>query len=115
MLHWDEIGDGPPLVLVHGLAASARDWEGLGPALSQAGFRILAVDLPGHGASPKSPGSSDYNLTSLYQSFETWLLKAVIYRSGRSGRPLVGRISLPEVQPALAGACSGARPAGSTL
>ncbi len=76
MLHWDEIGDGPPLVLVHGLAASARDWQGLAPVLSQVGFRVLAVDLPGHGASPKSPGSSDYYLTSLYRAFETWLFDA---------------------------------------
>ncbi|MFN8519758.1 MAG: alpha/beta fold hydrolase [Chloroflexota bacterium] len=43
-------GEGPPLLLLHGLAASARWWELVLPALS-AGHRVLAVDLPAFGAS----------------------------------------------------------------
>src|SRR5919198_5844966 len=43
-------GDGPPLVLVHGLGGSATNWCELVPLL--AGTRRLIVpDLPGHGGS----------------------------------------------------------------
>jgi pimeloyl-ACP methyl ester carboxylesterase len=43
----------PPLVLLHGLTFDRRHW---GPFLSQlpAVRRVLALDLPGHGASPES-------------------------------------------------------------
>jgi pimeloyl-ACP methyl ester carboxylesterase len=41
-------GDGPPLVLLHGLAASWAWWRRNIPALS-ASFRVTAVDLPGFG------------------------------------------------------------------
>jgi pimeloyl-ACP methyl ester carboxylesterase len=42
-------GSGPPLVLLHGVSLSAAAWAPLFNALS--GFRLLAVDLPGHGLS----------------------------------------------------------------
>lgn len=38
-----------PLILVHGVTASARIWWRVGPALAAAGRRVIAVDLPGHG------------------------------------------------------------------
>ncbi len=38
-----------PLVLVHGVTASARIWWRIGPALAASGRRVIAVDLPGHG------------------------------------------------------------------
>jgi pimeloyl-ACP methyl ester carboxylesterase len=42
-------GSGPPVVLLHGVALSAAAWT---PLLGElAGFRIHAVDLPGHGLS----------------------------------------------------------------
>jgi pimeloyl-ACP methyl ester carboxylesterase len=40
---------GRPLVLIHGVTASARIWWRIGPALAAAGRRVVAVDLPGHG------------------------------------------------------------------
>jgi pimeloyl-ACP methyl ester carboxylesterase len=42
-------GSGPPLVLLHGVSLSAAAWTPLFTALS--GWRVLAVDLPGHGLS----------------------------------------------------------------
>jgi pimeloyl-ACP methyl ester carboxylesterase len=42
-------GSGPPLVLLHGVSLSAAAWAPLFSSL--AGWRLLAVDLPGHGLS----------------------------------------------------------------
>ena len=46
-----EWGDpaGRPLILIHGVTASARIWWRVGPALAATGRRVVAVDLPGHG------------------------------------------------------------------
>jgi pimeloyl-ACP methyl ester carboxylesterase len=44
-------GEGPPLLLLHGLAASARWWTRNVPELA-ARYRVRAVDLPAFGASP---------------------------------------------------------------
>jgi 3-oxoadipate enol-lactonase len=51
---------GPPVVLLHGLGLDRRMWHGLRPALAGAGFRVIAVDLPGHGAAgrPARPGTA---------------------------------------------------------
>jgi pimeloyl-ACP methyl ester carboxylesterase len=38
-----------PLLLVHGITASAAIWWRFGPAFSATGRRVVAVDLPGHG------------------------------------------------------------------
>ena len=40
---------GRPLILIHGVTASARIWWHVGPALAASGRHVLAVDLPGHG------------------------------------------------------------------
>ncbi len=44
--------DGRPVLLVHGYTDSARDWFPLIPYLSK-GFRLIVVDLRGHGGSAK--------------------------------------------------------------
>lgn len=41
----------PPAVLVHGLASSARLWDGVASALGEHGHGSVAVDLRGHGES----------------------------------------------------------------
>jgi len=45
---WGE-PEGRPLVLIHGVTASARIWWRVGPALAATGRRVVAVDQPGHG------------------------------------------------------------------
>jgi pimeloyl-ACP methyl ester carboxylesterase len=49
-----EWGEGDRIaVLVHGVMSSSRNWRLLGPELAQRGYRVIAVDLPGHGESPR--------------------------------------------------------------
>ena len=50
-------GDGPPLVLVHGLGGSATNWVELAPLLAR-DYRLLVPDLPGHGGSEPLAGVS---------------------------------------------------------
>ncbi|GIH89494.1 alpha/beta fold hydrolase [Planobispora siamensis] len=47
-------------VLVHGIMADSRCWWRVGPALAGRGYRVIAVDLPGHGGSPRGGDHADY-------------------------------------------------------
>jgi pimeloyl-ACP methyl ester carboxylesterase len=47
-ISWGDPG-GRPLILLHGVTASARIWRRVGPALAASGRRVVAPDLPGHG------------------------------------------------------------------
>jgi len=50
-----EAGQGPPLVLLHGLFGSVRNWGTVQKALASE-YRVVALDLRNHGASPHAPG-----------------------------------------------------------
>jgi pimeloyl-ACP methyl ester carboxylesterase len=56
--HWP--GDGPPFVLLHGLASNARTWDGVAQTLAQAGHAVYAVDQRGHGRSDKPDTGYDF-------------------------------------------------------
>jgi pimeloyl-ACP methyl ester carboxylesterase len=47
-------GEGPPLILVHGLGGAAANWTELVPLLARR-HRLLVPDLPGHGGSAALP------------------------------------------------------------
>lgn len=50
-----DTGDGPPVVLLHGLFGAARNFGVVQRALSPL-FRVIAMDARNHGASPHGPG-----------------------------------------------------------
>jgi len=56
-LYTEVRGHGPALVLLHGWGLNLRIWDGLTAALCDR-FRIIAVDLPGHGRSAWLPERS---------------------------------------------------------
>ena len=65
----ERTGSGRPLVLVHGLGSSIRNWDPVVPALS-AEREVIAVDLPGFGASPPLAGEVTIGtLTDALQDF----------------------------------------------
>ena len=48
-----EAGEGPPLVLLHGLFGAGQNWGAIRRVLS-ARHRVLTPDLRNHGASPQA-------------------------------------------------------------
>jgi len=62
-LTWGEDGD-RPLLLVHGVTASAEIWWRVGPALAATDRRVVAVDLPGHGHTGHWTGRSRFRETA---------------------------------------------------
>jgi pimeloyl-ACP methyl ester carboxylesterase len=65
-------GAGTPVVMIHGIAASLHDWDELVPVLAQTGHTGYALDLLGHGDSPK-PASRAYELEWLLEHFMNWM------------------------------------------
>jgi pimeloyl-ACP methyl ester carboxylesterase len=53
-----EAGHGPVVVFLHGVGARADRWRRNLAAVADAGFRCLALDLPGHGFAAKGAGFS---------------------------------------------------------
>ncbi|WIE75248.1 alpha/beta hydrolase [Curtobacterium sp. MCSS17_007] len=60
-LHYDDLGTGDPVVLIHGWPLSGRSWEGQVPALVEAGHRVIAYDRRGFGQSSQPWGGYDYD------------------------------------------------------
>src|ERR1700761_5758171 len=52
-------GEGPPIILIHGITASSVVWEQVGEQLARH-HTVLAPDLLGHGQSAKPRG--DYSM-----------------------------------------------------
>lgn len=50
-IHLVEQGDGPLVLLLHGFPESWRSWRRQLPALAEAGYRAVAIDLRGYGGS----------------------------------------------------------------
>jgi pimeloyl-ACP methyl ester carboxylesterase len=50
-----EEGEGPPVVLVHGLPGTAYEWRSTSAALAQRGRRAIAYDRVGYGGSDPRP------------------------------------------------------------
>jgi esterase len=53
-LHFQPIGEGPPLILLHGLLGSLQNWHSVAGQLAKGGFQVFSLDLRNHGHSPHS-------------------------------------------------------------
>lgn len=69
-IHFDDQGDGPAVVLLHGFLESLDMWDYFSKHLSK-NFRVIAIDLPGH-------GKSDIYNSSLSMTIMAEWVKAVL-------------------------------------
>jgi pimeloyl-ACP methyl ester carboxylesterase len=104
--YFEDRGQGPPLLLLHGLGASSFSWRhNLTPLARH--FRVIAPDLPPHGRSP-APLNADYSLEALAAAVLDFLDRLDISRAALAGNSLGGGLALllardyPERFPALA-------------
>jgi pimeloyl-ACP methyl ester carboxylesterase len=57
---WGDIGS-PTVLLLHGAGQTRHSWRTTGSTLAAEGWRVIAIDLRGHGDSERSP-AGDYRL-----------------------------------------------------
>lgn len=84
--------DGLPVVLIHGLGASAEIWSANLDALS-AHHRVYAPDLPGFGLTEK-PGWIDYSPPAYSRFIREFMTAAGIGRASLVGHSLGGGVAL---------------------
>ena len=60
-IYYEKIGDGQPILLIHGLGSSSRDWKMQVPSFSKK-YQVISFDLRGHGQSQKPPGPYSMSL-----------------------------------------------------
>lgn len=90
-LHYVQEGQGPVLLLIHGMAGDLHNWD---PVIAPLARRhtVLAADLPGHGAS--APGSGDYSLGALAAALRDLLAALGHERATLIGHSLGGGIAM---------------------
>jgi 2-succinyl-6-hydroxy-2,4-cyclohexadiene-1-carboxylate synthase len=92
-LHVVSSGEGPPLLLLHGFTGSLSTWDYFRSKLDSS-FRVIAVDLPGHGQSsiPKDPAR--YSLDRLSTDLAKVLDGLEIESAAVFGYSMGGRAAL---------------------
>jgi pimeloyl-ACP methyl ester carboxylesterase len=90
-IHYYTGGDGPPVVLIHGLASRGEDWSGLFPTLSPR-HRIYAIDLLGYGGSDRP--HVDYSIALEMDVVRGFLDALRIERADVAGVSMGGWIAL---------------------
>ena len=91
-LHYVQAGEGPDLVLIHGIGASLFIWRFLFPLL-QTRYRVTALDLAGFGKSGKDV-KRDYGLDAQADLFADFLSQIGIREAWLVGSSMGGAIAL---------------------
>ncbi len=84
-------GDGPVIVLIHGIAGSSTTWRGVLPALAEH-YTVVAPDLLGHGHSAKPRG--DYSLGAYASGVRDLLAVLGLERATVIGHSLGGGVAM---------------------
>jgi 2-succinyl-6-hydroxy-2,4-cyclohexadiene-1-carboxylate synthase len=92
-LHVVSSGDGPPLLLLHGFTGSLSTWDYFRSQLDSS-FRVIAVDLPGHGQSSIPADPARYSLDRLSTDLAKVLDDFEIERAAVFGYSMGGRAAL---------------------
>jgi non-heme chloroperoxidase len=64
MLHYEDHGEGAPVVLIHGYPLSGQSWEKQTQTLLSAGYRVITYDRRGFGASTQATAGYDFDTLS---------------------------------------------------
>jgi len=96
MIHGHEVsyrrgGQGPALLLIHGMAGSSASWRDVLPLLADS-HDVIAPDLMGHGSSAKPEG--DYSLGAYASSLRDLLVLLEVPRVTLVGQSLGGGVAM---------------------
>ena len=105
-------GSGAPLLLLHGIGSARQDWATLLPHLAR-DFDVLAVDLPGHGASAPVPGRP--TIGALTDAVEAELDTRGLTTVHVYGNSLGGRIALELARRGRARSVVAVAPSGTSV
>jgi pimeloyl-ACP methyl ester carboxylesterase len=94
ILSGPEEDDAPAVVLAHGWSASVYTFAEMVPALADAGYRVIAFDLPGHGLSDKPSDELRYTTRALSDTVLSVASAMSVRRFAFVGHSLGGSLGL---------------------
>ena len=104
-IQYTVMGEGSPLVLVHGFGASIGHWRKNIPFLASGGYRVFAIDLLGFGGSDKPPLNYTMELWSeLLKDFQAAHIQAPTVFIGNSIGALLSLMAIANHPETAAGA-----------
>ena len=89
-LNFQKYGEGPPLVILHGLFGMLDNWHTVSKMLS-ANFRVFAVDQRNHG---RSPHSDEFDFHLLAQDIQSFLQEQGIHSANILGHSMGGKTAM---------------------
>ena len=89
-LFYRVVGQGSPLVLIHGFGVSGHIWQALLPYLARR-YQVFIVDLPGYG---KSTFTSPWRLRDMAPLLLAWLEEVGLQKVSLIGQSMGGAIAL---------------------
>lgn len=92
-LHYLDAGQGPPVLLLHGFGDSVYSWRHNIKPLVQAGFRVVALDLPGLGES-ETPAGFAFTVEAVAAQITAFLDALNVDRVDVVGNSLGGNLAL---------------------
>jgi len=92
VIHYRDEGQGPVLVLLHGVASSLHTWDGWVDEL-KGSYRIIRLDLPAHGLTGPDPKMERYNIGYMVDKLDKFLNKLGVNKMSLAGNSLGGYIS----------------------
>jgi pimeloyl-ACP methyl ester carboxylesterase len=91
-LAYRELGEGPPVLLLHGWPTSSFLWREVMPAISR-NNRVVALDLPGFGGSDK-PAGAKYGFEFFERAIDDFLARLGVEELGIAGHDIGGPIAV---------------------
>lgn len=84
-------GSGSPIVILHGLLGSSRNWQSAGVALAASGHRVIGLDLRNHGI---SPWDDDCSYTAMAEDVYTFLQSEKLDSVHLVGHSMGGKVAM---------------------
>ncbi len=87
-LNYKSFGQGPPLIIVHGLFGTLDNWQTLAKSFAEK-YSVFILDLRNHGRSPHKDGLFDYQV--LAEDLKDFMEQHWIYKSHLLGHSMGGK------------------------
>ena len=85
------LGEGPPVIILHGLFGMLDNWQSIGKKIAAEGFMVILVDQRDHG---KSPFTSHFDYPVLAADLAAFMEQNWIYKAHIIGHSMGGKTAM---------------------